>query len=248
MTASEEHDDRTKQLLGDFLEFADAGARLVARGRESYDADEMLRLAAEAIVTRLGEAVARLDEAFIETHPEVRWRPMRAMRNLVAHEYGAVDHAILWNALARDLPHEAALVRQIVDGMPGAGVTVVVGAAIVDGGRVLATRRTSPPELAGRWEFPGGKVEPGETPDAALVREVGEELGCVIEVTGWLAGSAPIGTTYELRVALARLVDGDPHPHEHDAVRWLGPGELGEVDWLEPDRPFLAELGARLTR
>jgi 8-oxo-dGTP diphosphatase len=130
--------------------------------------------------------------------------------------------------------------------VPEAERQVVVGAAIVDGGLVLATRRTSPPELAGRWEFPGGKVEPGETPEAALVREVGEELGCVIAVDGWLAGSAPIGTSYELRVALARLVDGDPHPHEHDAVRWLGGDELGEVDWLEPDRPFLGELAALL--
>ncbi|MFC6286215.1 (deoxy)nucleoside triphosphate pyrophosphohydrolase [Nocardioides sp. GCM10027113] len=122
----------------------------------------------------------------------------------------------------------------------------VVGAAIVADGRVLATRRTSPPELAGRWEFPGGKVEDGESPDVALVREIREELGCDIEVTGWLAGSAPISEKYELRVALAELRSGEPKPHEHDAVRWLGADELGEVDWLEPDRPFLAELAARL--
>ena len=58
---------------------------------------------------------------------------------------------------------------------------LVVGAAVVRDGRVLACRRTTPPEAAGRWEFPGGKVEPGESPDAALVRELHEELGVEAE-------------------------------------------------------------------
>ena len=123
----------------------------------------------------------------------------------------------------------------------------MVGAAIVRDGRVLAARRTSPATAAGRWEFPGGKVEPDETPAAALVREVTEELGCRIEVTGWLAGEVPIGSTHTLTVALARLVDGVPDPTEHDVVRWLAAAELGDVDWLDADRPFLAELRATLT-
>ena len=123
----------------------------------------------------------------------------------------------------------------------------VVGAAILRDGRVLAARRTSPAEAAGRWEFPGGKVEPGETPEAALVREVVEELGCRVEVTGWLAGEVPIGRSHTLAVALVRLVDGEPDPVEHDVVRWLGAAELGDVDWLEADRPFLPELRDTLT-
>ena len=123
---------------------------------------------------------------------------------------------------------------------------LVVGAAVVRDGRVLACRRTAPPEAAGRWEFPGGKVEPGESPDAALVRELHEELGVEATVTGWLDGAAAIGDTHQLRVAVVAIA-GDPAPVEHDAVRWLGPGDLGEVDWLEPDRPFLAELAARLS-
>jgi 8-oxo-dGTP diphosphatase len=123
----------------------------------------------------------------------------------------------------------------------------VVGAAILRDGRVLAARRTSPAAAAGRWEFPGGKVEPGETPEAALVREVVEELGCRIEVTGWLAGEVPIGASHSLAVALARLVEGEPDPLEHDLVRWLAAAELGDVDWLEADRPFLAELRQTLT-
>ena len=95
----------------------------------------------------------------------------------------------------------------------------VVGAAILYDGRVLAARRTPP--RAG-WELPGGKVEPGESAEAAVVREIAEELACTVEVTGWLAG--------------------EPLPSEHDVVRWLGPDQLDDVDWLAADRPFLSEL------
>lgn len=123
---------------------------------------------------------------------------------------------------------------------------LVVGAAIVRGDRVLAARRTSPSHAAGRWEFPGGKVEPGESPDSALVREITEELGCRIEVTRWLTSEVPIGATHLLTVALARIVAGDPEPTEHDALVWLGAGELADIDWLDADRPFLPELATAL--
>src|SRR5262245_11829781 len=117
---------------------------------------------------------------------------------------------------------------------------VVVGAAIVRGGRVLAARRTTPPSAAGRWEFPGGKVEPGETDAESLVRELLEELGIRVKVDRWLAGEAPIGEKYVLRVAIARTEEGEPTPTEHDRVRWLAAAELDDVDWLDSDRPFLA--------
>ena len=74
--------------------------------------------------------------------------------------------------------------------------TLVVGAAVVRDGRLLAARRTTPPEAAGRWELPGGKVDAGESPDAALVREIREELGCAVNVDRWLPGEQPIGTAY----------------------------------------------------
>ena len=107
---------------------------------------------------------------------------------------------------------------------------------------MLAARRTSPPAAAGRWEFPGGKVEPEESPGDALVREIAEELGCVVEVTGWLNSEVLIGTTHSLTVATAQIVTGDPQPTEHDALRWLDAEQLDQVDWLDSDIPFLSQL------
>jgi 8-oxo-dGTP diphosphatase len=117
---------------------------------------------------------------------------------------------------------------------------LVVGAVIVDGDRVLAARRTRPAELAGRWEFPGGKVEPGEDPRVALVREIREELGAVIEVGAEvLDGASPwrISERYALRLFIASCVDQDLEPGvDHDLLRWVSIHELNEVDWLESDR------------
>lgn len=123
---------------------------------------------------------------------------------------------------------------------------IVVGAAIVRDGRVLAARRTTPAAAAGRWEFPGGKVEAGEAPSEALAREVEEELGCRIGHRFWLAQRVPIGGTLVLTVAVVGLLDGEPEPREHDEVRWLAPDEFDDVDWLDADRPFLEELTAAL--
>ncbi|MGI8769188.1 MAG: (deoxy)nucleoside triphosphate pyrophosphohydrolase [Propionibacteriaceae bacterium] len=122
----------------------------------------------------------------------------------------------------------------------------VVGVAVVRDGRVLAARRTHPVATAGRWEFPGGKVERSESATQAAVREVREELGCRISVTGWLAGSWPIGSTQVLRVAVAELIEGEPAPTEHDAIRWLAADQLDGLDWLAADRPFLAAVGELL--
>jgi len=132
--------------------------------------------------------------------------------------------------------------------MEGEVVTdiVVMGAAIIRRGRVLVARRRTPAELAGAWEFPGGKVEQFEDADDAAVREVREELGCEIVVTGHLVGQQIIGPGYVLRVAVAALVAGEPLPHEHDALRWLEAEELDSVRWLQPDLPFLPELRERM--
>jgi 8-oxo-dGTP diphosphatase len=125
---------------------------------------------------------------------------------------------------------------------------VVVGAAIIRDGRVLAARRTAPASAAGRWEFPGGKVEPGETESESLVREVEEELGLRIRIDRWLTGVEELGDRYVLKVALAAIEAGEPVLTEHDELRWLAAGELDEVDWLDGDRPFLVELSQVLPR
>jgi 8-oxo-dGTP diphosphatase len=123
------------------------------------------------------------------------------------------------------------------------GRVLVVGAAVVRDGRLLAARRTTPPAAAGRWELPGGKVDPGETPDSALMRELAEELGCRVEVEWWLDGEEPIGDTHVLRAAVCRLVDDEPAAGpDHDELRWLGAATLDDVSWLDPDRPFLPAL------
>ncbi|MBM7797862.1 8-oxo-dGTP diphosphatase [Microlunatus panaciterrae] len=121
---------------------------------------------------------------------------------------------------------------------------LVVGAIIVDDldrpTRLLAARRCRPAELAGRWEFPGGKVEPGEEPTAALIREIAEELRVEIEVGAELAhpaaGCWPISSVYAMRVWFVRITSGEPVPADsHDAVRWTETSDLGQLDWLPAD-------------
>jgi len=126
---------------------------------------------------------------------------------------------------------------------------VIVGAAIVSDGRVLACERAEPPEVAGRWEFPGGKVEPGETDHDALVRECEEELGVRISVGERIGGDVPLGNGYAVRrVWLAHLQPGSAEPQalEHRSLRWLSVEELGSVQWLPADAPIVEELALRL--
>lgn len=122
----------------------------------------------------------------------------------------------------------------------------VVGAALVRDGRVLASRRTEPPHLAGFWEFPGGKVEVGESDVEALRRELREELVVEAAVGARLGPDVLLGNTGVLRVYLCRLLSGEPVLVDHDAHRWLGPDELTDVPWIPVDlavvealRPFL---------
>lgn len=130
-----------------------------------------------------------------------------------------------------------------------AEATVVVGAAIVRDGRLLAQQRDYPAEVAGRWELAGGRVEPGETDAQAVRRECQEELGVLVE-PGEPVGPDVVlaGGQMLLRVYRAALVDGtEPAAREHRGVRWVGADELHEVDWLPADRVLLRALHSLLT-
>lgn len=118
-------------------------------------------------------------------------------------------------------------------------VVHVVAAAIARAGRCLVAERGPGMRLPGKWEFPGGKVEPGEAPEAALVREIREELGVQIEVGALLGtGSAPAGDkTIRLDVYAARLLLGEPSLSEHSRVVWASADELATFDWAEADVP-----------
>ena len=129
---------------------------------------------------------------------------------------------------------------------PMSAARLVVGAAIVRDGRVLAARRTAPADVAGRWEFPGGKVDLGETDTAALIRECREELGVAIDVGRRVGPDVPMANGLTLRLYLAALSDGEPQPLEHSELRWLSAAELDSVDWLPADAPLAATLAEYL--
>jgi 8-oxo-dGTP diphosphatase len=119
---------------------------------------------------------------------------------------------------------------------------VVVGVALYDGaGRVLVARRRG-----GGWEFPGGKVEPGESERAAARRECAEELGVQVRLTRRLPGEQPCGGGYRLRIWAGAVVRGEPAPHEHAELRWAGRAELATLDWLPADFPFVTTVTAGL--
>jgi 8-oxo-dGTP diphosphatase len=123
----------------------------------------------------------------------------------------------------------------------------VVGAALVRDRRVLAARRAQPPRLAGGWEFPGGKVEPGESDVDALARELREELGVGVEVGAELGNVAegPI----RLTLYAVKLIDAQPRPlQDHDELRWLSADDLESVSWLPIDAALLPAVARLLAQ
>ena len=126
---------------------------------------------------------------------------------------------------------------------------VVVATAVLRDGRLLIAQRTRPPALAGRWELPGGRVEPGESEPAAVRRECREELGVSVLVRERVGTDLPMDAGL-LRVHLAELAPDapEPRPLEHAALRWVGPDELAEIDWVDVDRAVLTDLQAHLSQ
>jgi len=134
----------------------------------------------------------------------------------------------------------------------------VVGGAVVDRlarpSMLLVARRNAPEKLAGLWEFPGGKVEPGEEPEAALRRELLEELGVVVRLGAELPargpGGWPLSDRAAMRVWSAEVTAGEPRPLEdHDQLRWLpldDPDAVLALPWIPADFPIVRALLASL--
>ena len=115
--------------------------------------------------------------------------------------------------------------------------------------RLLAGRRSAPKSLAGRWEFAGGKVEPGEDPRDALHRELAEELGVQVELGKPILPDQgalwPILHGHAMQIWFVQIIAGDPEPlADHDELRWLPVDDLYQVPWLEPDLPIVHAVSA----
>lgn len=125
----------------------------------------------------------------------------------------------------------------------------VVCAVIVQDGLVLAARRGPAMDQPGKWEFPGGKVDPGESEADALVREIREELALDVQPEQRLATvrHRTEGRTIELLPFRCRLAGGTLRLCEHQEVRWCRPPELWSLDWAPADRPVVEEVQELLT-
>ncbi|MDO4898633.1 MAG: (deoxy)nucleoside triphosphate pyrophosphohydrolase [Rothia sp. (in: high G+C Gram-positive bacteria)] len=128
----------------------------------------------------------------------------------------------------------------------------VVGAAIVDSlaapSRILVGQRSAPPSLAGLWEFPGGKVEAGESCEDALARELREELGVEVRLGQEVPGSHPQGWVLNdkaaMRVWCVDIADGEAQPlQDHAALRWVDLGQqLLDIEWIQANFPIVGAL------
>lgn len=135
------------------------------------------------------------------------------------------------------------------DALPQSALLTVVAAALVDAdGRVLVQQRPPGKPMAGLWEFPGGKVEPGELPEAALARELKEELGIGVEQP-WLVpatfASEPLGDRHLLLLLYTlRKWSGMPQAHHATALKWARPLELHRLEMPPADKPLIDLLQA----
>ena len=123
---------------------------------------------------------------------------------------------------------------------------IVVAGALIAGSALLVAQRDRPPELAGLWELPGGKVAPGESDAAGLARELHEELGVEVAVGGRLGGDVALNETTTLRAYRVTQTGGALHPNDHRALRWVTADELDRLPWVPADRTWLGELAKAL--
>ncbi len=119
---------------------------------------------------------------------------------------------------------------------------IVVAGAVISGSLLLVAQRARPPELAGLWELPGGKVAVGESDAAALARELREELGVEVTVGPRIGDDVALNETTTLRAYRVTQTGGALHPNDHRALRWIGADELDGLAWVPADRAWVGEL------
>ena len=213
------------------------GVRIPLRTRITrVDADGMTSVLARGPLRALAHVVT-LSPGPVGTwlRDELRWTgPLGPLG-------GLADRVLVRRAMRRVLDARATVITAAAEEL--AGARAVVATALVHDGRLLVAQRTRPPALAGRWELPGGRVEPGEDEAAAVVRECREELGTEVVADGRVGTDLPIDAGV-LRVHRARLAPDAPEPRalDHAAVRWVDAAELPAVDWVDADRAVVEDL------
>lgn len=123
-------------------------------------------------------------------------------------------------------------------------LVAVTAALLVRGGRILIARRPLGDPLAGFWEFPGGKIEAGETPRACLKRELGEEFGIRTRIGRFVDQTEYHYDHVAIRLLVfqAQIESGELQPAAHDAVRWVTPAQMGAFQFAPADRPIVQRL------
>ncbi|EID13063.1 (deoxy)nucleoside triphosphate pyrophosphohydrolase [Mycolicibacterium phlei] len=124
---------------------------------------------------------------------------------------------------------------------------IVVAGALISGAALLVAQRERPPELAGLWELPGGKVAAGESDEAALARELQEELGVEVTVGARVGADVAIGPSLILRAYRVTQTGGTLQANDHRALRWITVDELDALPWVPADRTWLDDLRCALT-
>jgi 8-oxo-dGTP diphosphatase len=123
---------------------------------------------------------------------------------------------------------------------------IVVAGALMSHSLLLVAQRARPPELAGLWELPGGKVAAGESEATALARELREELGVEVTVGPRIGADVALNQTTTLRAYRVTQTSGALHPNDHRALRWVGADELDALEWVPADRAWVGELTVAL--